>query len=169
MVLYFFILQIKELKSRLEDQQEKSEDDDVSLNNNNGETKQLKSEEKMMMGLSVEPTCETAIAEDLNYESFNKNGVVGGCTLFPPVDFNRDGASDSDSSAILNEDPVVGGSSSFKFNFSSSSFQFQKNCQSAQTTHHQYVKMEEHNFFSTDEACNFFSDDQAPTLQWCWS
>ncbi|XP_028776564.1 homeobox-leucine zipper protein ATHB-6 isoform X2 [Neltuma alba] len=153
--------EIKELKSRLQDQ-EKSED--VSLK---GEMKQPKSEEKAMgvgVGAGAEPP-ETAIpgveSEDLNYECFIRNGVVGGCSLFL-ADFNKDGASDSDSSAILNEDPS---SRSLKFNCSSSSFQFQKTCQTQ--TH--YVKMEEHNFFSTDEACNFFSDEQAPTLQWCWS
>ncbi|XP_054820224.1 homeobox-leucine zipper protein ATHB-6-like isoform X2 [Prosopis cineraria] len=148
--------EIEDLKSRLQDE-EKSED--VSLN---GEIKQPKSEEKLM-GVDVEPP-ETAIpeveSEDLNYECFSGNAVVGGGSLCP-ADFNKDGASDSDSSAILNED----GSCSLKFNCSLSSFQFQKTCQ----TQTQYVKTEEHNFFSTDEACNFFSDDQAPTLQWYWS
>ncbi|KAK4256665.1 hypothetical protein QN277_006360 [Acacia crassicarpa] len=151
--------QMKELKSRLED---KENSEDVSLNN--GEMKQPKLEEKVM-GVGMEPP-ESAIpgveSEELNYECFNGNGVVGGCSLFP-ADFNKDGSSDSDSSAILNEDPA--GSCSFKINCSSSSFQFQKTCQ----TQTQYVKVEEHNFFSTDEACNFFSDEQAPTLQWCWT
>ncbi|KAF5749771.1 homeobox-leucine zipper protein ATHB-6-like isoform X1 [Tripterygium wilfordii] len=97
-----------------------------------------------------------------NYESFENynNGGIG--------------ASDSDSSAILNEDtsPNMGAISSsvvlpeHQLLMSSSSsmncFQFSK-AASYQT---QFVKMEEHDFFSGEEACNFFSDEQAPSLQW---
>ncbi|XP_038997667.1 homeobox-leucine zipper protein ATHB-6-like isoform X2 [Hibiscus syriacus] len=96
---------------------------------------------------------------DLTYESFNNsNGSVG----------SKDGSSDSDSSAILNEDIIINNNSSPNnaaisspssmdcFNLSKTTFQ-----------PHQYVKMEEHNFFSEDdEACNFFSDEQAPSLHW---
>lgn len=127
-------------------------------------------------------------SKELNFESFNNNnhGVVGleAVSLFP--DF-KDGSSDSDSSAILNEDNSPNltisssgmlqnhqlmkspASSSLKFNCSSSSspssssmncFQFQKSYQPS------FVKIEEHNFFSSEEACSFFSDEQAPTLQW---
>ncbi|KAF5738011.1 Alanine--glyoxylate aminotransferase 2 isoform 1 [Tripterygium wilfordii] len=101
-----------------------------------------------------------------NYESF-ENYTNGGV-----------GSSDSDSSAILNEDtsPNRGAISSsgvlqeHQLLMSSSSpsfssmncFQFSKSA-SYQT---QFVKMEEQNFFSGEEACNFFSDEQAPSLQW---
>ncbi|EEF27146.1 transcription factor, putative, partial [Ricinus communis] len=111
--------------------------------------------------------------EDLNYDSFNNNnGVAEVATFFP--DF-KDGSSDSDSSAILNEDNSPISSSGILQNHqlimspppaSSSSldcFQFTSSKAYNQT---QFVKMEEHNFFSSEEACNFFSDDQAPTLQW---
>ncbi|KAK8652797.1 hypothetical protein V6N13_126822 [Hibiscus sabdariffa] len=94
---------------------------------------------------------------DLN----NSNGSVG-ATIFPDL---KDGSSDSDSSAILNEDNIIinnnnaGVSSSSSmdcFNLSKTTYQL-----------HQYVKMEEHNFFAADdEDCNFFSDDQAPSLPW---
>lgn len=133
------------------------------------------------------PNPETSIhgseSKDLNYDCFNNSDGVGATSLFP-ADF-KDGTSDSDSSAILNEDnspkatisssgvlqshqPLMSPESSpLKFNSSLSSspssmncFQFQKSYQA------QYVKMEEHNFLSADEACNFFSDEQAPTLQW---
>ncbi|KAK9165767.1 hypothetical protein Scep_000958 [Stephania cephalantha] len=88
----------------------------------------------------------------------------------------KDGSSDSDSSAILNDDhqhQLVGrlNSSSpssincFKFSDSNEiSGNTQKNYQYQQ--HHQYVKMEEQNFLGTEESCNFFSEDQAPTLHW---
>ncbi|KAF9681850.1 hypothetical protein SADUNF_Sadunf05G0045800 [Salix dunnii] len=120
----------------------------------------------------------------LNYENFNSSSSINiglGAPLFP--DF-KDGSSDSDSSAILNEDnspnPAISSSgilqsqlmmspppsSSLKFNCSTSSsspstmncFQFSKTFQT------QFVKLEEHNFFSSEEACNFFSDEQPPTL-----
>ncbi|GAV63258.1 Homeobox domain-containing protein/HALZ domain-containing protein [Cephalotus follicularis] len=119
---------------------------------------------------------------ELNYETFNSNnGGAGVASLFP--DF-KDGSSDSDSSAILNEDnnsPNAAISSagvlqkqhllmspSFKFNCSSSSSPSSMGCFQLSKTYSQtqYVKMEEHNFFSGEEACNFFNDDQAPTLQW---
>uniref|UniRef100_A0A5B7A723 Homeobox-leucine zipper protein n=1 Tax=Davidia involucrata TaxID=16924 RepID=A0A5B7A723_DAVIN len=130
---------------------------------------------------------------ELNYESFNNSNGVIEASLFP--DF-KDGSSDSDSSAILNEDnspnaaisssgvlqnhPFMmsqGSSAAMKFNCSSSSSPSSINCfqfsdakailGDAQKAYlPQFVKIEEHNFFSGDESCNFFSDDQAPTLHW---
>ncbi|MBA0804914.1 hypothetical protein Gohar_004468 [Gossypium harknessii] len=118
---------------------------------------------------------------ELNYEFFNSsNNRVADAILFPEL---KDGSSDSDSSAILNEDDhtntnngVVSSSgvlqsqhllmsptttSSFNFDSSSSSSPSSMNCfQFSKTTY--LVKMEEHNFFTADEACNFFSDEQAP-------
>ncbi|KAK7399589.1 hypothetical protein VNO78_10774 [Psophocarpus tetragonolobus] len=86
----------------------------------------------------------------------------------------REGASDSDSSAILNEENNQSQSPSPNNAAISSCgvlqsdgllsvncFPFQKQYQGTQ-----YVKLEEHNFVSADEACNFFSDEQPPTLQW---
>ncbi|TYG75631.1 hypothetical protein ES288_D03G047100v1 [Gossypium darwinii] len=122
-------------------------------------------------------------AADLNY-----GAVVLGATLFPDM---KDGSSDSDSSAILNEDIILNtntnkGNSPNNAAFSSSGvleldsqhhllisssssptssmdcFNFTKTSYQP----HQYVKMEEHNFFTADEACNFFSDEQAPSLHW---
>jgi len=127
------------------------------------------------------PPLPASDSKDLNFKCFNHNNGAGGATLFR-VDF-KDGSSDSDSSAILNEDnspnaaisssgvlqnqllmspSQAASSSSLKFNSSSpmGCFQFQKTYQP------QFVKMEEHNFFSGEEACNFFSDEQPPTLQW---
>lgn len=169
------LLQIKELKSTVKEEEET--ESDVSVKE---ETRVSESLEKVTM----EP-CETE-CKDLNYECLN-NGV--GTASFMAADL-KDGASDSDSSAILNEDNSCnvavsssGGlqshgqhqflvvspvSSPLQFNCSSSSspssmncFQFQKAYQSGQ-----YVKMEEHNFFSTEETCDFFSEEQAPSLQW---
>ncbi|KAE9602856.1 hypothetical protein Lal_00049752 [Lupinus albus] len=160
--------EIKELKSRV---QEENIESDASV------------KEEMI-------TLQQDSSEDLKYDYFNNNSDgVGDGSLFP-TDFNKDGLSDSDSSAILNEEQnnnspnynkaitssgVLQSSNllmnpSLKFNTCSSSsapssmncFQFQK----SNSYQAQYVKMEEHDFFSGDEACNFFSDEQAPTLQW---
>ncbi|XP_023552669.1 homeobox-leucine zipper protein ATHB-6-like [Cucurbita pepo subsp. pepo] len=121
--------------------------------------------------------------------SFNNNGGEGD---EPPT---KDGSSDSDSSAILNEDysPTAGVSSpgvlqnnnhfmageiptsspsiataGVKLNCATTALnylQFQKGYQQTQMM---FPKMEEHNFFGGEEACNFFSDEQAPSLHW-WS
>ncbi|XP_045824573.1 homeobox-leucine zipper protein ATHB-6-like isoform X1 [Trifolium pratense] len=164
--------EVKELKSRLQLQEE----------NTTTESDVCVKQELLTMQESENTNFdETAIlrsdSKDLNYDCF-KGDVVA--SLFP-ADF-KDGSSDSDSSAILNEENnspnaaisssgvlqnhnffMSPGSSSLKFNCSESSspssmssFQFQT----------QYVKMEEHNFLGTDETCDFFSDEQPPTLQW---
>ncbi|XP_049366196.1 homeobox-leucine zipper protein ATHB-6-like [Solanum verrucosum] len=103
----------------------------------------------------------------------------------------KDGSSDSDSSAILNEDNAVissseafliksgsgsgsgSGSSSPDSNSSLNCFQFlESNPKSILTNEvdfssSQYVKLE-HNFFSGEESCStlLFTDEQAPTLHW---
>ncbi|KAI7746489.1 hypothetical protein M8C21_026227 [Ambrosia artemisiifolia] len=71
----------------------------------------------------------------------------------------KDGSSDSDSSAIMNEENTGGIADMMK-----DSQAIMGDAQKAYQP--QFVKLEEHNFFSGDESCNFFSDDQAPTLQW---
>lgn len=122
------------------------------------------SEDKTTMEQSKsEPSSESE--DQLNYECLNNNNneCFGGASLFP-VDL-KDGSSDSDSSAILNEEnnrsPITEHLLLSPETSSMNCLQFQKAYQA------QYVvKMEEHNFFSADEACNFFSDEQAPTLQW---
>ena len=123
---------------------------------------------------------------DLNYECFHSGNEVGGVASLLQADF-KDGSSDSDSSAIFNEDNspnavaisssgvlqnhqllISPGSSSLKFNCSSSSSPSSVNCFHFQrsTYQAQYVKMEEHDFLSAEEECNFFSDEQAPSLHW---
>ncbi|OVA20898.1 Helix-turn-helix motif [Macleaya cordata] len=113
------------------------------------------------------------------YNSSN-NGVVG-ISLFGDL---KDGSSDSDSSAILNEDnspnnAAISSSSGVlqqqqQQNCSINCFQFSDsnreinsvNTQKPNHQHYQFVRMEEHNFFGAEDTCNFFSDDQAPTLHW---
>nr|XP_043607100.1 homeobox-leucine zipper protein ATHB-16-like [Erigeron canadensis] len=74
----------------------------------------------------------------------------------------KDGSSDSDSSAILNEDNnMTAIADGHQINESKDITGDDQNAYEPQ-----FVKIEEHNFFSGDESCNFFSDDQAPTLQW---
>lgn len=158
--------EIRELKAKLNEENTES---NVSVKE---EINLAESDDKA----SEEPPLLASIAlsetKDLNYGSFNSNnnGVLG-ASLFR--DF-KDGSSDSDSSAILNEDnnspnpaisssgilqthqPRPSSSSSPVIHFSSKTTTYQT----------QFVKMEEHNFFSSEEACNFFSDEQAPTLPW---
>nr|GMC62350.1 homeobox-leucine zipper protein ATHB-6-like [Ipomoea batatas] len=130
---------------------------------------------------------------ELNLEDFNGGG--GGlvtASLF--ADF-KDGSSDSDSSAILNEDnspnaATTGAilmisnasSSSFSSPPSINCFQFSENpkaaaaailgdvCGKAAAAYQpQLVKIEEHNFFGggDDDSCSsLFSDEQAPILHW---
>lgn len=108
----------------------------------------------------------------------NNNNMFEVSNVFP-LDF-KDGSSDSDSSAILNEEITNtknGGISPLQthqlMNMSSSSSPspssmncFGSSFQKTTTYQPQFVKIEEHNFFSGEEACNFFSDEQAPTLHW---
>ncbi|MBA0832676.1 hypothetical protein Goarm_017054 [Gossypium armourianum] len=114
------------------------------------------------------------------YESLKNNSKgSNGAILFLDL---KDGSSDSDSSAVLNEDNnngsnYVGVSSSgvlqsqhvwmspttaSSLNFNSSSSSSSMKCFQPQ----QFVKMEEQNFLSADEACKFFSDEEAPSLHW---
>ncbi|KAJ1398532.1 Homeobox-like domain superfamily [Sesbania bispinosa] len=180
--------QIKELKSRLQEgintTSGVSVKEEITMKPNSEDNKII--ERSKSKNKSNNPSAENSVPgseskDQLNYDCFKSNDDVGAASLF------KDGSSDSDSSAILNEDnsPKAAISSSgvlqnhnfllspddesspLKFNcsiLSSSSFmncfQYQKPYQA------QYVKMEEHNFLSADEACNFFSDEQAPTLHW---
>ncbi|XP_065874259.1 homeobox-leucine zipper protein ATHB-6-like [Euphorbia lathyris] len=116
---------------------------------------------------------------DLNYETLTDRNTSNGsgiATLFPDL---KDGSSDSDSSAILNEDnspnPAISSSGEIQENqqlvmsppaASTSSFNFFQFTKTTAYPPSQFVKMEEHNFFSSEEACNFFSDEQPPSLQW---
>lgn len=127
--------EIKELKSRVEGENTESD----------GSVK----EEMVTVAF-----CETPIpgseTKELSYECLNKSE---GSVL-------KDGSSESDSSAILNDENNNSSCGVLQSESLMNCFQFQK----------QYVKMEdedeEQNFLSADEACNFFADEQAPTLQW---
>jgi len=176
------MLQIRELKAKLNEENAES---NVSVKE---EIILAESEDKMPEEDTPALLDSVAASEtkELNCEIFNNHSSINiglGASLFP--DF-KDGSSDSDSSAILNEDnspnPAISSSgilqsqlmmspppsSSLRFNCSASSsspssmncFQFSKSYQT------QFVKLEEHNFFSSEEACNFFSDEQPPSLPW---
>lgn len=175
-------LQIKELKSRVQEENNNNTESDASV------------KEEMITLQDMTPLSETAIpgsdSKELSYDCCFKSsddGVDGTTTASLFAENLKDGSSDSDSSAILNEDNnspnaaisssgvlqshdffMSPGSSSLKFNCSSSSSPSSMSCFQFQKQYHpaQYVKMEEHNFLSADEACNFFSDEQPPTLQW---
>ncbi|KAG9147169.1 hypothetical protein Leryth_005415 [Lithospermum erythrorhizon] len=133
------------------------------------------------------PKCDED-ATELNFESLNSNNVDMGATLF--LDF-KDGSSDSDSSAILNNEDnsnnsnsansssgvVLQSSNQNEFMISngssnSSCFQFLESSKAVLEEAHkafqpQFVKIEDLNFFSGEESCStFFTDHQAPTMHW---
>ncbi|CAK7354610.1 unnamed protein product [Dovyalis caffra] len=169
--------EIRELKSKLNEENTES---NVSVK----EEIILPESEDKVTEEETPPLLDSVAAsetKELNFENFNNSSSINiglGASLFS--DF-KDGSSDSDSSAILNEDnsPSSGilqsqlmlsppPSSSLKFNCSTtSSSPSSMNCfQFSKTYQTQFVKLEEHNFFSSDEACNLFSDEQPPTLPW---
>jgi homeobox-leucine zipper protein len=172
---FWVVLQIRELKAKLQ------EDNTVGSLSVKEEIVAPESDNNLIEQSKAAPDTPPLTASDSKELNFCFNQSLGAASLFT-VDHFKDGSSDSDSSAILNEDnsPNAAISSSGvlqnqqqlmgSFNCSSSSpspppppiscFQFQK------TFSTQYVKMEEHNFFSAEETCNIFSDEQAPTLPW---
>ncbi|XP_057970571.1 homeobox-leucine zipper protein ATHB-6-like [Malania oleifera] len=179
--------EIRELKSKLKEENTES-------------TVSIKEEiivcepENKVIEQSKPPIDSLAASEEtnLNYESF---ACGNGAEVSVLGDFNKDGSSDSDSSAILNEDNssnvansssgvlqnhqilMSPTSSSLRFNCSSSPSSSSMNCfqfsdsravnlgNSQKAYQPQFVK-EEHNFFGVEESCDFFSDEQPPTLQW---
>ncbi|OWM65651.1 homeobox-leucine zipper protein ATHB-6-like [Punica granatum] len=87
-------------------------------------------------------------------------------TLLPNLDPKEPNlSSDSDSSAILNEENAASSSPSNAAISSSGVGVLQPQQHNLMLYPQHYVKLEEHNFLG-DEACNFFSDEQAPTLHW---
>lgn len=155
-------LQIKVLKSKL-NEEEKRESNLSSIK----EESNLGSESDTKLFEPITPPA-VCLTEDANL-------VVG--VYSKGAEF-KDGQSDSDSSAILNDDQSPNTSNSsygfvqnqqismpFRFNSCDSS---SMNCVIPQNNvyHPPFVKMEEHNFFGVEEACDFFSDEQPPTLHW---
>ncbi|XP_052196973.1 homeobox-leucine zipper protein ATHB-6-like isoform X2 [Diospyros lotus] len=134
-----------------------------------------------------EPATASLAGSDLNYESFNHGNGVVRASIFPDL---KDGSSDSDSSAILNEDnspnaaaissaaaggvmlqnhQIAAAPSSLKFccyQFPESKTAILGDAEKAYQPQFGKAEEEEQNFISGDVACNFFPDDQAPTLQW---
>ncbi|KAE8680683.1 Homeobox-leucine zipper protein ATHB-5 [Hibiscus syriacus] len=91
--------------------------------------------------------------------------VGGGGGVFPEM---KDGSSDSDSSAILNEDNNSNGDSNGGSPSNAAACSSPSSMSSCfQLFKTSYVKMEEHDFISStaDEVCNFFADEKALNLQ----
>ncbi|XP_022941752.1 homeobox-leucine zipper protein ATHB-6-like [Cucurbita moschata] len=182
--------EIQELKKKLQEDNSESnlsveEETSVPADSENALIEQIKPEitDQFSVPLATE-------SQDFNYASLHNNGGEGEeVSLFP--DF-KDGSSDSDSSAILNEDygptvaissPVVlqhnhqhfmtgaaspSPSPDVKLNCATTALNYLQYQKGYQQQSQMFPKMEEHNFFSGEETCNFFSDEQAPTLHW-WS
>ncbi|KAM1426877.1 hypothetical protein PS1_019362 [Malus domestica] len=178
--------EIKQLKAKLQEDNAASKNPTVKEEQLLGKDQSYKVVQERSQSPPPPPGSSVPETEcnELNFESFNNtSGVLEAVSLFP--DF-KDGSSDSDSSAILNEDNSPNltmsssgilqnhqlikapASTSLKFNCSSSSSPSSSsmNCFPFQKSYQPLVKVEEHNFFSSEEACSFFSDEQAPSLQW---
>ncbi|GLU20516.1 hypothetical protein SLE2022_367100 [Rubroshorea leprosula] len=154
--------EIRELQAKLNGENTESNlsvKEEVILPEN--DTKTLEHSEPLLAA-SSEP-------REPNYETF-------GTSLFPDL---KDGSSDSDTSAILNEDnspnPAISSSGALpnqQFLMSpaaaASSPSSSMNCYQFPKTYQpqHFVKMEEQNFFNVEETCNFFSDEQVPSLHW---
>ncbi|XP_055810964.1 homeobox-leucine zipper protein ATHB-6-like [Solanum dulcamara] len=148
---------------------------------------------------AIESESDDKEIEQINNQYNNSNTELNFDRIImnPSIIFTdfKDGSSDSDSSAILNEDnngsspnaAVISssgallinsgsgsGSSSPDSNSSLNCFQFlESNPKSileneVNFSSSQFVKLEEHNFFSGEESCStlLFTDEQAPTLHW---
>ncbi|KAK9134228.1 hypothetical protein Syun_013558 [Stephania yunnanensis] len=175
------LVEVRELKSKL--QEEESKESGLSIKEEEEEEEEEEVEVPMRESEYIvsdhskisSPTTDPSTTTHQDFDNSIKNN--SNCAVF--VDF-KDGSSDSDSSAILNDNNHKWGSSSSSSPSSINCFPISDSKPVLETTHkefhhyhhhqpHQFVKMEEHNFFSVEETCNFFSDEQAPTLQWCYS
>lgn len=132
------MLQIKELKSKLNE--ENSDQSNLSVK----EETMVASESEITKLIVGEPEPTPPLLPTLGPKETNHS-------------------SDSDSSAILNDENVTSSSPSNAAISSSGLLQSQQH--DPLICHPHYVKLEEHNFFG-EETCHFFSDEQAPTLHW---
>ncbi|XP_019185794.1 PREDICTED: homeobox-leucine zipper protein ATHB-6-like isoform X2 [Ipomoea nil] len=151
----------------------------AKLDGENGESK-VTVKEEAVESESDEEAKQDETAE-LNLEDFHGGGGLVTASLF--ADF-KDGSSDSDSSAILNEDNspkagaaanaaggaifMISNAASFSSPPSINCYQFSENPKTAAAAYQpQMVKIEEHNFFGGEDSCSsLFSDEQAPILHW---
>ncbi|KAI4383471.1 hypothetical protein MLD38_009305 [Melastoma candidum] len=130
--------EIKELKSKLD--QENSTESNISI----------KEEEVFMPDTGKSYVDEIGLRASLLVSRINAE--------------TKDGSSDSDSSAIVNDESNSSPSRAISSSTAVHTIQLEKASLFVPTA--QYVKTEERDFFVGDEACNFFADDQAPSLHW---
>ncbi|GMJ08686.1 homeobox protein 16 [Hibiscus trionum] len=110
----------------------------------------------------VSPLVTSSAAAEKNCGS---GSVDCGDGVFPDL---KDGLSDSDSSAIFNEDiNSNGGSDGGRTSNAAACSSLSSMSSCFRLFKSTYVKMEEHDFISStaDEVCNFFADEQAPNPQ----
>ncbi|KAA8528307.1 hypothetical protein F0562_035662 [Nyssa sinensis] len=164
------IAQLRELKVKLREEK-------TQLNHSAKEEAMFLVPENTLLEQSkVSPTrlCDEPQPTNPNHEVCNNVDLL---EIIGLVDF-RDGSSDSDSSAVLNEDSrqnaqllVSPVSSSLRYDCSSlyspwmNYFQFSDSrAIMAKAYEEKLLKMEEQSLFSMEDSCNIFSVDQAPTL-----
>lgn len=180
--LFCFVWQLRDLKSKLQD--DKSEinhpiKEETETFPSESENKISEEQSKFSVMGAIEGSENTTDQNKLDH--FN-GGLFG--------DF-KDGSSDSDSSAILNDDNSPNRATSSEafvpssviypppssalrcnhpssYNSSMSCLQFSDTRASvnAQKAYHQFLRMDESSFLNAEEACDFFSEEQAPTLSW---
>ncbi|CAO2828280.1 unnamed protein product [Amaranthus hypochondriacus] len=165
--------QIKELKSKLNEEINSESDNDVSI-------------KQEVLVFESDDHINTKAIESLSSGSEEEEAEL--LKVKQHVFAESKDGSDSDSSAILNDDnsPNASNSSIFQtqqqllmspisssppsingFNFSESRSDGLGSIPNNNNVYHPHlVKIEEHNFFSGEEACNFFSEEQAPSLHW---
>ncbi|XP_078163078.1 homeobox protein 16 [Carex rostrata] len=114
----------------------------------------------------------TSVKEEPVVSEFDNAKLGPNSDKLPPLIYSKDGSSDSDSSAILNEEHTIGENKEPMMAFGSSSLDqrvyedgfFSENC------HQNMLKMEDESVFLEEPCSSFFDEpEQAPTLAWYYS
>jgi hypothetical protein len=124
---------------------------------------------------------EAAETDDMSFSSVKKepdisesdNTKLGpNSDELPALIYNKDGSSDSDSSAILNDEQIIDEKNESLIAYGSSSME-QTVCGGVffgYNYHQNMLKMEEESAFFEEEPCSsLFDEEQAPSLAWYYS
>lgn len=123
---------------------------------------------------------EAADTDDMSFTSVKEEPVISesdnaklgpNSDELPPLIYSKDGSSDSDSSAILNEEQIIDEKKESMIAFGSSSME-QRVCGGVffgENYHQNMLKMEEESAFLEEPCSSFFDEEQAPTLAWYYT
>ncbi|KAJ4811249.1 Homeobox associated leucine zipper protein [Rhynchospora pubera] len=123
---------------------------------------------------------ETAEADDMSFTSVKEEPVLSESDIaklgpnsneLPPLIYNKDGSSDSDSSAILNEEQAIGNQKEPMIAFGSSSMEqtVHDGAFFGENYHQGILKLEDDSAFLEEPCSSLFEEEQAPTLAWYYS